>query len=150
MYHVYTACNFRLTVSSGISAEILESISSGLILPTNLTKMFVYGWPRVCHSTKYIQQRTWPYTLCFMKKFMKDFNFWLKTLIVMSCLSSGVWLCINAVLISEHYGLLLNVTNKAIMPSIWHSTLSIFVHVAHASYASGWQSCQSSHIIYVA
>ena len=44
------------------------------------TKVCPYGRPRFCHSTEYIQQRTWPFTRCFIMKFIKYFNFCFKTL----------------------------------------------------------------------
>lgn len=115
---ITTACNFASTASFGISAETwdyrIDLIRSGSVNEPN--QMCAWGRPRFCHSTECIQQRTGPYKRCFMMKSIRDFNFCLKTLAVMSFLSTGIWLCSSSILISIHWGLQVNVMNRSGRP----------------------------------
>jgi hypothetical protein len=91
-------------------------ISLGSILSINQTKIWAWGNPRFCHSTKYIQQRVGPNTCNFVMKYIKDFNCYLNTRAVMSWRCTAFWLDNSKDLISGHFGLHVNVINKHCRP----------------------------------
>ena len=135
MYHVFIHYCMQVWVNCfllGISAEMKESISSGLILSTNQIKMCACGRKRFCHSTDISNNGL---GRCFIMKFIRDFNFCLKALAVMSCLLSGAWVCRNCFFISFHCGLQVNVVNRSGLYCyiVWHHILCVLVHVAQAS-----------------